>query len=187
MTKEIILGGGCFWCVEAVFQKLKGVVLVESGYAGGEAKEPSYREVSNGNTNHAEVIKVVYDENIISTKDILIVFFASHDPTTLNRQGADQGTQYRSVIYYTEEEQEKIAKELINEINNDKDIPVGIKKEDFENIKVVTELAKKKDFYKAEDYHQNYYEENKNKNSYCMIVINPKIDKLQKRFSELLK
>jgi methionine-S-sulfoxide reductase len=168
--KEIILGGGCFWCSEAVFQNLKGVLEVESGYAGGEIMNPTYAQVSNGKTGYAEVIKIKYDENIISTENILIVFFATHDSTTLNRQGHDVGTQYRSVIFYNDEEQKKVAEKLKSEIEG-----------------CVTEILPVKNYFKAEDYHQDYYNQNKNTNSYCEIIINPKLEKMQMKFAELLK
>ena len=187
--KEIVLGGGCFWCVEAVFQNLKGVIEVESGYAGGEISNPTYSQVSNGNTNYAEVIKIKYDENIISTEKILTVFFATHDPTTINQQGVDMGTQYRSAIFYFDEEQKMIAEKMINEIENSTqdEVMEKINKKDFENIHVTTEVSLIKNYYKAEDYHQNYYNENKEINGYCKIVINPKLEKVQKKFAELLK
>jgi len=187
--KEIVLGGGCFWCVEAIFQNLKGVIEVESGYAGGEVLNPTYTQVSKGNTNYAEVIKIKYDENIISTEKVLTVFFSTHDPTTLNQQGADMGTQYRSVVFYFDEEQKVIAEKMINEIENSTqdEVMEKINKKDFENIHVTTEVSPVKSYYKAEDYHQNYYNENKETNGYCKIVINPKLEKVQKKFADLLK
>jgi methionine-S-sulfoxide reductase len=172
-----------------VFQNLKGVIEVESGYAGGEISNPTYSQVSNGNTNYAEVIKIKYDENIISTEKILTVFFATHDPTTINQQGVDMGTQYRSAIFYFDEEQKMIAEKMINEIENSTqdEVMEKINKKDFENIHVTTEVSLIKNYYKAEDYHQNYYNENKEINGYCKIVINPKLEKVQKKFAELLK
>lgn len=185
--KTIYLGGGCFWCIEAVFQNIKGVISVESGYAGGEKENPTYAEVSNGNTGYVEVIKLTYDENIIGAEDILTVFFASHDPTTFDRQGNDVGSQYKSVIFYESEEEKSVAEKVISEIENDKDIPEGIKKSDFENIHVETKVLPIKNYFKAENYHQNYYNDNKETNGYCRIIINPKLEKIQKRFSDLLK
>ena len=185
--KTIYLGGGCFWCVEAVFQNIKGVISVESGYAGGEKINPTYAEVSNGNTGYVEVIKLVYDESIISTENILTVFFASHDPTTFDRQGNDTGSQYRSVIFYESEDVKSVSEKIISEIENDKDIPEGIKKSDFENIHVETKVLPIKNYFKAENYHQNYYNDNKETNGYCRIIINPKLEKVQKRFADLLK
>jgi len=176
-------GGGCFWCTEALFKSLKGVLSVSSGYSGGPIKSqgshgvnPTYEKVSTGETGHAEVIKIEYDPNIISYSDLLSVFFNTHDPTTLNRQGADTGTQYRSVIFYTSEKQKEEAEELIEELNDSKD---------YEN-KVVTKVEPFINFFEAEDYHKDYYERNKNA-PYCEIVIAPKLEKLNKKFKELLK
>ncbi|MDO8583436.1 MAG: peptide-methionine (S)-S-oxide reductase MsrA [bacterium] len=160
------LGGGCFWCTEAIFKRLKGVKSVISGYAGGEMENPSYDKVSTGTTNHAESIQIEFDPSIISYEKILEVFWATHDPTTLNRQGADIGTQYRSVIFYHSEEQKKIAEKL--------------KQPSF-----VTQIVPLDKFYKAEDYHQNFYEKNES-SPYCQIVINPKIQKLVEKFNGLL-
>jgi len=173
--KKIILCGGCFWCTEAVFQELSGVTNVSSGYIGGHTENPTYAEICSGETGHAEGTRVEYDEDIISTRDILTVFFASHDPTTLNRQGGDVGTQYRSAIFYTTPEQKNIAEEIIKDIDSS-----------GEGKKVVTEVLPYVKFYPAENYHQNYYKDNKNRNPYCEIVINPKLEALQKRFAELL-
>ena len=185
--KTIYLGGGCFWCVEAVFQNIKGVISVESGYAGGEKLNPTYAEVSNGNTGYVEVIKLTYDESIISTENILTVFFFCFYPTTFDRQGNDVGSQYKSVIFYESEEEKNISEKIISEIENDKDIPEGIKKSDFENIHVETKVLPVKNYFKAENYHQNYYNDNKETNGYCRIIINPKLEKIQKRFADLLK
>ncbi len=173
-TQKIVLCGGCFWCIEAVYKELRGVTSVVSGYIGGTTLNPTYIQVSSGTTGHAEGIEVSYDETQITPRDILTVFFASHDPTTLNRQGADAGTQYRSAIFYTTPEQKTIAEEIIAEINSGG------------GDKVVTELLPYQAFYAAESYHQDYYANNKNYNPYCEIVINPKLEKLQKRFTELL-
>jgi methionine-S-sulfoxide reductase len=173
--KKIVLCGGCFWCTEAVFKELKGVTKVTSGYTGGAVANPTYLQICSGTTGHAEGIEIEYNTDIISDRDILTVFFASHDPTTLNRQGADVGTQYRSAVFCTTDEQKKIAKEII------KDIESG------DSPKVVTELLPYETFYSAEEYHQDYYEQNKDRNPYCQVVINPKLEKLQERFAELLK
>jgi peptide-methionine (S)-S-oxide reductase len=176
MEKAVVFGGGCFWCTEAVFQMLKGVSKVESGYAGGEKENPSYEQVSGGSTGHAEVIRVTYDPSVISYEDLLTVFFGSHDPTTLNRQGNDVGTQYRSVIFYNGEE-EKIAAERIA-----KEIDASL----TDGSRVVTQILPFQNFYPAEAYHANYYEMNADA-PYCQIVIEPKIEKVKKRFAELVK
>jgi len=170
------IGGGCFWCSEAIYQELNGVMKVESGYSGGDVKNPSYEQVCTGKTNHAEVIQVTFDPKIISYKEILYVFFRTHDPTTLNRQGNDVGTQYRSVIFYHSEEQKKIAEEVLKETNDAKvwDDPI------------VTEISPYEVFYKAESYHQNYFNEHSYQ-PYCMMVINPKLNKFRKQFSNKLK
>ena len=173
----ITLGGGCFWCTEAIFQRLNGVISVESGYSGGKIKNPTYKEVCNGLTGHAECTQIVYDKNVISLPEILEVFFKTHDPTTMNRQGADEGTQYRSVIFYRNDDQKKIAEEI-------KD---GLNKSGAYNDPIVTEISPFEVFYKAEDYHQNYFNENKTKNSYCSYVIVPKVEKFEKYFSDKLK
>ncbi len=168
MEKEIAtLGGGCFWCTQAIFQRLKGVTSVMSGYAGGSMENPSYDKVSTSTTGHAETIQIEFDPAIISYEKILEVFWATHDPTTLNRQGADVGTQYRSVIFYHNEKQKKIAEKL--------------KQSSF-----VTQILPYGKFYKAEDYHQDYYEKNKTA-PYCQIVINPKIQKLLEEFRKDVK
>jgi peptide-methionine (S)-S-oxide reductase len=175
--KEVAtLGGGCFWCVEAVFDDLKGVESVESGYSGGAMPNPSYSQVCTGTTGHAEVIQVVFDPKVISYKEILQVFFTVHDPTTLNRQGADVGTQYRSVIFYHNDQQKAVAEQVIKEINEAKiwDDPI------------VTELSPIKEFYKAEDYHQEYFKLNSGQ-PYCRVVIAPKVRKFREHFSEKLK
>lgn len=173
--ETIIIGGGCFWCMEAVFQRLKGVEKVESGYAGGIVKNPTYKEVCTGQTEHAEVIKITYDSSQISMKKLLEIFFAFHDPTTLNQQGADIGTQYRSVIFYANDTEKNIAKAVIDDLN----------KTVFDG-KIVTELLPEAPFYKAEAYHQNYFNEN-GEQPYCQIAINPKVAKLKKNYIELLK
>jgi peptide-methionine (S)-S-oxide reductase len=170
------LGAGCFWCVEAIFQDIKGVKKVESGYSGGSIKNPSYKEVCNGTTGHAEVVQVTFDPKQVSFSSILEVFFSTHDPTTLNRQGADVGTQYRSAIFYHSEEQKKVA-----EIAKEAAQASG----DWSNP-IVTEITAYSNFYKAEDYHQDYYNQNGTQ-PYCQIVITPKIDKFKKKFADLLK
>lgn len=172
----IVLGGGCFWCIEAGMQRLKGVVSVKSGYAGGQVTNPTYDQVCQGDTGHAEVVKVDFNENILSLESLLDVFFTVHDPTQLNRQGNDIGTQYRSVIFYTSEQQDKKIKSYIKDLE---------KKEIFTNP-IVTELKKLEEFYPAEDYHQNYYNQNSGQ-SYCALVINPKLEKLKAKFKNLLK
>lgn len=170
------LAGGCFWCLEAVFDEIRGVHGVESGYSGGNMPNPSYREVCNGDTGHAEVVQVHFDPGIVSYRDLLNVFFAIHDPTSLNRQGADVGTQYRSAIFYHDEEQKKVAEELIRELNAQKiwDKPI------------VTQVEKLDKFYMAEDYHQEYFARNPYQ-PYCMAVVAPKVSKFRKHFLEMLK
>jgi peptide-methionine (S)-S-oxide reductase len=174
--KEAVFGGGCFWCTEAVFQMLKGVSKVESGYAGGTKENPTYEAVSAGTTGHAEVIRVSYDPAIISYEDLLTVFFGSHDPTTPNRQGADFGEQYRSVIFYRDASEKAAAEKLIKEV--DESLKDG--------TRVVTQLVPLDRFYPAEEYHQNYYKQNSSA-PYCMLVIEPKIEKVRKRFAELVR
>ncbi|HRG60211.1 MAG TPA: bifunctional methionine sulfoxide reductase B/A protein [Bacteroidia bacterium] len=174
VIQMITLGGGCFWCIEAVFQKLKGILLVESGYSGGFIKNPAYREVCNGNTGHAEVVNITFDSNEITLHQILEVFFAVHDPTTLNRQGNDIGTQYRSVIYYHNKEQQDIVEQVIQRLNDEKVFAQPI----------VTEIKAFQNFYKAEAEHQNYYELHKEQ-PYCQIIILPKIEKLSLLFKAL--
>jgi peptide methionine sulfoxide reductase msrA/msrB len=172
----ITLGGGCFWCIEAIFEELKGVKKVESGYSGGKTEHPTYNEVSSGKTGQAEVVQITYDPNVISLEELLEVFFTLHDPTTLNRQGADAGTQYRSAIFYHNEEQKNIAQKAIVTLNQNKV---------FDNP-IVTEVTAYSKFYKAENYHQEYYELNKEQ-PYCKAVIKPKMDKLHKVFKDKLK
>jgi peptide-methionine (S)-S-oxide reductase len=169
------LGGGCFWCVEAVLQRLEGVNAVKPGYSGGNAPgQPTYREVCSGLTGHAEVVQVSFDPDRISYKDLLKVFFSSHDPTSLNRQGADVGTQYRSVIYYHNEQQQKDALEVMDDMACYFPKPI------------VTEISPLKVFYPAEDYHQDYYNNNQSQ-GYCSVVITPKIVKLRQQFADKLK
>ena len=173
--ETIVLGGGCFWCVEAVYQNLDGVKSVYSGYAGGMVEDPSYEQVCTGRTGAAEVVEITYDKTKTNLDEIFQVFFTVHDPTTLNRQGADSGTQYRSVIFYKNENEKKAAQNLIAELNE----------KVFAN-KIVTTLEPLKKFYKAEEYHQGYYENNKDK-PYCQMVIQPKIEKFEKVFKDRLK
>lgn len=175
-VETITLAGGCFWCLEAVYDEVKGVLSVDSGYSNGNVKNPSYKAVCTGLTGHAEVVQIKFDASVISLQDILNVFFAIHDPTTLNRQGADVGTQYRSGIYYHTPEQKEIAENLIQELTAQKI---------FDNP-IVTEVDAIKDFYIAEDYHQEYYVNNKFQ-PYCMAVISPKVNKFRKHYLELLK
>ncbi len=170
------LAGGCFWCSEAIFKRLKGVLEVTSGYSGGEIDNPSYEEVSAGTTGHAEAIQIKFDPEIISFEKILEVFWHLVDPTTLNKQGADVGTQYRSVIFYHDEGQRKIA-----EASREK-----VDKSGMYQDPIVTKIEPFTNFYKAEEYHQNYFERNFDK-PYCQLIINPKIDKLIKEFNELVK
>ena len=170
------LAGGCFWCLEAVFDEIKGIHSVESGYAGGHMDNPSYRAVCNGDTGHAEVIQVHFDPNIVSYRDLLNVFIAIHDPTTLNRQGADTGTQYRSAIFYHDDEQRKIAEELIKDLNS----------QNIWGKPIVTEVTKLDKFYMAEDYHQEYFARNPYQ-PYCQAVVAPKVSKFRKHFLEMLK
>lgn len=174
--EKIAFGGGCFWCTEAVFKKLKGVTKVLPGYAGGTVPHPSYLQVATGTTGHAEVIYLEYDPGQIAFHDLLTVFFASHNPTTVNRQGDDVGTQYRSAIFHTTEKQRNEAEEFIARMNASH--PNG--------APVVTELSPLGDFYEAENYHHDYFEKNPTQ-AYCQVVINPKLEKVQKEFAQLLK
>ena len=169
-------GAGCFWCTEAVFQRLKGVVKIESGYSGGTVPNPSYEAVCTGKTGHAECTQITFDPKIISYKELLEVFWKTHDPTTLNRQGADAGTQYRSVIFYHNDEQKQLAVKYKNELETAK----------IWSDPIVTEISQFKKFYKAEDYHQDYYNQNGNQ-PYCSFVITPKIEKFKKVFADKLK
>lgn len=174
--ETITLGGGCYWCIEAIFENLVGVKKVVSGFSGGKVANPSYEAVCTGKTGHAEVVQITFDKNITNLEEILKVFFTVHDPTTLNRQGADVGTQYRSVIFYTNETQRKTAQDIINDLNKNK----------VYNNPIVTIVEPFKNFYDAEDYHQDYYEYNKNK-PYCRMVIQPKLEKFEKVFKDRLK
>jgi peptide-methionine (S)-S-oxide reductase len=170
------LGAGCFWCVEAIFEQLTGVEKVESGYSGGTVVDPTYEEVCTGSTGHAEVVQVTFDPRIITFEEILHVFFTTHDPTTLNRQGADIGTQYRSAIFYHSDDQRAIAEKVMSEIST-----AGIW-----NDPIVTELVPFSAFYRAEDYHQEYFRQNPGQ-SYCQVVIAPKVTKFRKQYVGKLK
>lgn len=175
--KEVaIFAGGCFWCTEAVFLQLKGVESIKPGYIGGKTSNPSYKEVCSGYSGHAEAVKIVFDPNQITYGELLEVFFATHDPTTINRQGNDVGSQYRSEIFTTNEKQKTLATAYIDLLN---------KENTFEK-KVVTKVSNASEFYVAEDYHQNYYNQNKNQ-SYCHYVITPKVEKVKKVFKDKLK
>lgn len=167
-------GGGCFWCLEAIFADLRGVITVIPGYSGGHAKDPTYKQVCTGETGHAEVIQISYDSSVISYKELLEVFFSTHDPTTLNRQGGDIGTQYRSVIFYSNPQQEVTAKEVMASMAELWDNPI------------VTELVELETFYPAEDYHHDYFAENPGQ-GYCQMVIAPKVVKFRKQFQDKLK
>ena len=171
--QQAVFGGGCFWCVEAVFLQLKGVQTVVSGYAGGVTQHPSYEQICEGNTQHAEVIQINFDDSQISFSQLLDVFFATHDPTTLNRQGNDVGTQYRSVIFYQDESQKQLAQQRIEELK-------------AEGINIVTELSPMPTFYPAEEYHQNFFARNPNQ-GYCNFSIPPKLMKLRSKFQDLHK
>ncbi len=171
-----VFAGGCFWCTEAVFQRVEGVHKVISGYTGGTIKNPAYREITTGRTGHAEAIQVEFDADIINFEELLEIFFMTHDPTTLNSQGADRGTQYRSAIFYTNPEQKKIAEQTIENLTNQKAFEAPI----------VTEVTASGAFYNAEDYHQNYYNQNSSQ-GYCQFVIHPKLNKLNTTFKNKLK
>ena len=176
MKSEIAtFGAGCFWCVEAVFQELNGVIQVESGYMGGKSPNPTYREVCSGTTGHAEVVQITYDPSVISYEELLEVLWTTHDPTTLNRQGADAGTQYRSAIFYHNDQQKQIAEQSKAQVAPS-----------IWNKTIVTEIVPAGAFYPAEAYHQDYYANNANA-GYCQIVINPKIEKLRTKFKDKLK
>lgn len=171
-----VFGGGCFWCLEAVFQRLPGVKSVESGYTGGRVENPTYKQVCTGTTGHVEVVRVSFDASQVSYRDLLAVFFATHDPTTLDRQGNDVGTQYRSVIFYNSEEQRRQAEQAIAELTAAHEFPAPI----------VTAVEPAAAFFVAEDYHQNYFNEN-SEQPYCRFIIAPKLEKFRKAFAEKLK
>ncbi|WP_293779213.1 peptide-methionine (S)-S-oxide reductase MsrA [uncultured Oxalicibacterium sp.] len=173
-TEIATLGGGCFWCTEAVFQQLNGVLAVESGYTGGQVPNPTYEQICQGDTGHAEVVRLTFDPAVVSFREILEVFFTIHDPTTLNRQGNDVGTQYRSVIYYHSPEQQDTARHVISEMANVWDAPI------------VTELSPAETFYKAEDYHQNFFRQNPMQ-GYCAFIVAPKVSKFRQTFAEKIK
>lgn len=175
-SETIVLGGGCFWCTEAVFDRVRGVIDVESGYSNGQTLNPSYEQVCTGRTGHAEVVKVVFDPKEISLHEILEIFFVVHDPTTLNRQGNDVGTQYRSGIYYANDEQKRVAEEVIREITDSKTY----------RSPIVTEVQPLANYSAAETYHQDYFLNNPNQ-GYCAFVVGPKVEKFQKTFAKYLK
>lgn len=172
-TEIATLGGGCFWCTEAVFQQLAGITAVESGYTGGQVVNPSYEQICEGTSGHAEVVRLTFDPAVVSFREILEVFFTIHDPTTLNRQGNDVGTQYRSVIYYHTPEQQDVAKQVISEMANVWDAPI------------VTELSPVETYYKAESYHQNYFRQNPLQ-GYCAFIVAPKVSKFRQTFKDKL-
>jgi peptide-methionine (S)-S-oxide reductase len=174
--EQATLAGGCFWCLEAVFEQVRGVEKVVSGYAGGAAENPTYNQVCGGNTGHAEVVQVTFDPSVISYREILEVFFGTHDPTTLDRQGPDVGTQYRSAIYYHSPEQKQVAESLIAELN----------KEGIWDRLIVTEVAPLTTFYPAEDYHQGYFRANPSQ-PYCAAVVGPKVAKFRQKFATKLR
>jgi len=169
-------GGGCFWCTEAIFERVKGVQEVESGYAGGHVSYPDYKMVTSGTTGHAEVIQITFDPEVVTYLELLEIFFKTHDPTTLNRQGADVGTQYRSIVLYHNEQQNKLAREVLDELDS----------EGIWSDPIVTEVQAFEEFYSAEAYHQEYFENNPNE-GYCRLVITPKLEKFEKVFKEKLK
>jgi len=169
-------GGGCFWCVEAIFERVSGVQGVESGYSGGEVANPDYKMVTSGSTGHAEVVQITFDPNTVSYLELLEIFFKTHDPTTLNRQGADVGTQYRSIVLYHNEEQRKLARQTIQQLDSEK----------IWSDPIVTQVEAFESFYSAEAYHQEYFENNPNQ-GYCRMVITPKVGKFEKVFKEKLK
>ena len=171
-----IFGGGCFWCLEAVFDRLQGVTQVESGYAGGQVENPTYRQVCNGDTGHAEVVRITFDPNAVTYRELLEVLFTVHDPTTLNRQGNDMGTQYRSVIFYTSDEQRRESEKMIAELNAAQVWPNPI----------VTRVEPAPKFFVAEDYHQEYFVNNSNQ-PYCLFVVAPKVKKFQEKYAKKMK
>lgn len=176
VREEITLGGGCFWCLDAIYREIRGVENVLSGYSGGSVVNPTYEEVCSGKTGHAEVAQITFNPQIITTEKLLRIFFATHDPTTLNRQGADVGTQYRSIIFYRNQKQKDVIDKVIGELKKDKV---------YKNP-IVTEVVPFQSFYAAENYHQDYYGRNKEQ-GYCRIIINPKLEKFRKTFHDNLK
>jgi peptide-methionine (S)-S-oxide reductase len=175
MTQTATLAGGCFWCLDAVYEQLRGVKNVLSGYTGGEVENPNYHQVCGGRTGHAEVVRIEFDPEQVSFRELLEIFFTIHDPTTLNRQGADTGTQYRSAIFYENDEQKRVAEEVMEEIS----------REGIWDSELVTQLEPLGDFYPGEDYHQGYYRKNPSQ-SYCRVIIQPKVAKFRKQFLERL-
>lgn len=175
-VEKAIVAGGCFWCTEAVFERLEGVLSVRSGYTGGQIKNPAYREICTGRTGHAEAVEIQYDPEVITFRGLLEIFFATHDPTTLNRQGNDMGTQYRSAIFYLTEEQRQQAEAFIEMLDEER----------IFGDRIVTEVTGAGPFYEAEDYHQDYYEYHKEQ-PYCRVIIDPKINKLKTYYSHKLK
>ena len=175
-TEIAVFGGGCFWCTEAIFTELRGIISVAPGYAGGTVVNPTYETVCGGKTGHAEVIKITFDPGQISFNDLLTVFFATHDPTTINRQGADVGTQYRSIVFYVDDDQKRVAEQFIKKLVES----------DLQGKPVVTEVRPLAQFYEAEDYHHNYFKNNSTQ-PYCQVIIEPKVQKLEKEFAALLK
>lgn len=175
-TQTAVFGGGCFWCTEAVFKMMKGVSSVLPGYAGGTLANPTYEQVCAGNTGHAEIVKIEYDPSVVKYEDLLTVFMGSHDPTTLNQQGADIGTQYRSVVFYTTDEQKDIAERYIKDANASNEMGAPI----------VTTVEPLDTFYEAENYHHDYYSNHENA-GYCIAVINPKLEKVQAKYADLLQ
>lgn len=176
INEEITLGGGCFWCVDAVYREIRGVEKVLSGYSGGSVANPTYEEVCTGSTGHAEVVQITFNPRIITLEKLLHIFFVIHDPTTLNLQGADVGTQYRSIIFYRNQKQKDVIDKVIGELKKDKV---------YKNP-IVTEVVPFQSFYAAEDYHQDYYSQNKEQ-GYCRVIINPKLEKFKKTFRDNLK
>lgn len=176
-TEKITFGSGCFWCTEAIFKEVKGVLSAKSGYMGGKVKNPTYKEVTTGLTGHAEVVQVTFNPEIISIEELLEIFWKTHDPTTLNRQGNDVGTQYRSAVFYHNEKQKSLAVSYKNKLDEAK----------IWNKPIVTEITEASTFYIAEDYHQDYYELNADKNPYCSYVITPKVEKFRKVFEDKLR
>jgi peptide-methionine (S)-S-oxide reductase len=174
MTKSIILGGGCFWCIEAIFLQVRGIESVVSGYSGGDSSSPTYEQVCSGSTNHAEVVQLTFDDNVISLTEILDIFWHLHDPTTPNQQGADHGTQYRSVIFYQNDEEKQVIHDVLEKIKPDWPNPV------------ITQIEPLELFYPAEDYHQNYFNKHPSQ-GYCNLVISPKLHKLREKYFDKLK
>jgi peptide-methionine (S)-S-oxide reductase len=174
--QQAIFGGGCFWCIEAIFQRVQGVESVASGYMGGTNPSPTYKQVCGGDTGHVEVVKITFNPEQVSYRELLDIFFTVHDPTTLNRQGNDAGTQYRSVIFYTSDEQRRESEEFISQLESSKAF----------GAPVITAVEPAAEFYQAEDYHQNYFNDNRYQ-PYCMFVVGPKVQKFQQKFGEKLR